>query len=248
MPVIYQPAGKAYEYAPLAANLYKGCGHECDYCYVPLMLKKTGMTREQFHKPAPREGVLKQLEKDAKKFAGDSRGVLLCFTSDPYQPIEEDHGITREAIRILADNDIRPTILTKAGPWPLYRDRELLKKANAIWAATLTFRSRANSEKWEPNAASPDKRIDALKMAKEELGLQTWVSFEPVLSTAAVYGMISETRKFVDLFKVGKLNRHPHEKTINWSDFKEKVEDLLQTFDKPYYLKKDLVEAWEKGK
>jgi len=31
---IYAPAGKAGEYAPLAANPYKGCGHCCSYCYV----------------------------------------------------------------------------------------------------------------------------------------------------------------------------------------------------------------------
>jgi len=34
--VIYRPAGNAGEYAPLATNPYKGCGHKCSYCYVPL--------------------------------------------------------------------------------------------------------------------------------------------------------------------------------------------------------------------
>jgi hypothetical protein len=32
---IYAPAGQAAEYAPLAANPYRGCGHGCVYCYVP---------------------------------------------------------------------------------------------------------------------------------------------------------------------------------------------------------------------
>jgi DNA repair photolyase len=34
--VIYRPAGEAGEYAPLATNPYRGCGHKCAYCYVPL--------------------------------------------------------------------------------------------------------------------------------------------------------------------------------------------------------------------
>lgn len=34
---IYEPSGKAREYSPLALNLYKGCDHGCNYCYVPDM-------------------------------------------------------------------------------------------------------------------------------------------------------------------------------------------------------------------
>lgn len=32
---IYAPSGQAGEYAPLAANPYKGCGHQCAYCLSP---------------------------------------------------------------------------------------------------------------------------------------------------------------------------------------------------------------------
>src|SRR3972149_6634508 len=41
MGVIYEPTGKAREYAELAVNLYSGCGHSCGYCYAPACLKKT---------------------------------------------------------------------------------------------------------------------------------------------------------------------------------------------------------------
>ena len=40
---IYAPAGQAGEYAALAANPYRGCGHLCRYCYVPRVLR---MSRE----------------------------------------------------------------------------------------------------------------------------------------------------------------------------------------------------------
>lgn len=30
--IIYAPAGQAGEYAPLATNPYRGCGHKCSYC------------------------------------------------------------------------------------------------------------------------------------------------------------------------------------------------------------------------
>jgi DNA repair photolyase len=42
---IYAPKGQAGEYARLAANPYRGCGHKCAYCYVPQVLR---MDLQQF--------------------------------------------------------------------------------------------------------------------------------------------------------------------------------------------------------
>ena len=33
--IIYAPKGQAGEYAPLATNPYRGCGHGCAYCLHP---------------------------------------------------------------------------------------------------------------------------------------------------------------------------------------------------------------------
>jgi len=48
---IYAPAGQAGEYAPLAANPYRGCGHACAYCLSPdtLIQMADGSTRELAH-------------------------------------------------------------------------------------------------------------------------------------------------------------------------------------------------------
>ena len=83
MQVIYEPRGRAREFAPLAANIFRGCGHGCLYCFGPQTLK---MKRDVFSiNPKPRKDVLKFLEKDARKYRGDHREILLSFTSDPYQ-------------------------------------------------------------------------------------------------------------------------------------------------------------------
>jgi hypothetical protein len=44
---IYPPKGQAGEYAPLAANPYRGCGHRCKYCYVPEKVIRT-LKRPEF--------------------------------------------------------------------------------------------------------------------------------------------------------------------------------------------------------
>jgi len=242
MCIIYEPKGKALEYSPLAANLYKGCSHGCTYCYVPGIppYKFAKNAREQFSAdPQPRKDIIKLFERSARKIAGDPRRILLSFTSDAYQPIEKQHKITRQALSIAAGYHLKTQVLTKAGAWAVERDLPILQKARCIWAATLTLDDPDQSKKWEPGAALPADRIQALKTAHKN-GLKTWVSFEPVIDPAAVYRLIHETHDFVDLYKVGKLNHHPFADTIDWAEFLVTVEDLLDRYSKPRYIKKDL--------
>src|SRR4051812_29637026 len=81
---IYAPAGQAGEYAPLAANPYRGCGHGCAYCYVPLITKQD---RKEFDAGAIlRPTYFDGLARDAAKYqaAGIREQVMISFTSDPY--------------------------------------------------------------------------------------------------------------------------------------------------------------------
>lgn len=237
--IIYEPKGKALEYSPLAANLYKGCSHACVYCFAP---SATFCDRNKFSSPdyiSVRKNALIELEKDAKKINGDHRKILLSFTSDPYQPIEKDLNITREALKILLENNLTPQILTKAGSWPVKRDAILLRKSKAVWAATLTTDDDNESLLWEPGAALPKDRLKGLWWAKK-LGLQTWVSFEPVINPDAVYRLIKRSHEYVNLYKVGKLNYHPLAKEIDWKKFLKTSVSILESLNKKYYIKKDL--------
>ena len=64
MIAIYEPKGKALEYAPLALNLYDACPHGCTYCYCPAVLHRPPASF--FVAGQPREGILAAVERDAK--------------------------------------------------------------------------------------------------------------------------------------------------------------------------------------
>ena len=234
--VIYEPKGRAGEYSPLALNLYKGCGHGCIYCYAP---DATFIDQTEFIKATPRQGIIEKLEKDAPKaIEGKPEGnALLCFTCDPYQPINDIHGLTRQAIEILHKNGFNVTILTKGGK-RAERDFDLLTPKDNF-AVTLTFMDEQKSLKWEPGAATPEERIGSLRKA-HELGIKTWVSLEPVIEPAESIEIIRQTHTFVDLFKVGKLNYHPREKEIDWHKFLIDCITSLEECGSQYYIKKDL--------
>lgn len=236
MPLIYEPRGKAAEYSPLAMNIYKGCSHGCVYCYAPAA---TYNQRETFHANVqPRNNFFQELGKDLIKFRDDKRPVLLCFTTDPYQHIEEAAKLTRYSLKKLIENGNIVKILTKGGTLAV-RDFDIMASGNCDFGATLTFLDEARSLEWEPSAAPPENRLAALRAAKER-GIRTWASLEPVIDPAAVYDIIRATHEFVDLYKVGKLNYHPVSKTIDWHDFRVNVESLLTSLNKDFYIKDDL--------
>lgn len=242
MSIIYEPRGKAGEYAPLAANLYKGCSHNCVYCYAP---SATFKTREVFHSNdfiRPRPKVLEQFKKDCVKFTGDKREVLFSFTSDCYQRIESEIKLTQQALQIAKPHDIFAVILTKNGVLSR-RDLPLLASfERRKFGVTLTSDSPKVSLKWESGASLPSDRILALQDAWT-LGIKTFVSFEPVIDPEAVYRLIDKTHEFVDFYKVGKLNYHPFQKTIDWPLFRETVIQKLEYYGKKYMIKKDLLAA-----
>ena len=237
MKAIYEPSGKAKEYCELAVNLYKGCGHGCSYCYAPNIWHKQGLAREDFYNhPAVRPGILEAIAKEAPKYKG--REIQLCFTCDPYQPIDEKLQITRKAIRILKENDITVRILTKGGKRST-RDFDLLEPGRDWYGATLTFDNIASSIYMESNAPYPEERIASLEMAYI-LGLKTWVSFEPVINPEETLRLIERCLDFVDVFKIGKWNHDIRADKIDWNKFTRQAISILENAGKEYYIKEDL--------
>ena len=233
---IYVPKGQAGEYAPLAANPYRGCGHACAYCYVPRVLK---MTRSEFDAGAkPRPDYIHNLTKDARKYqkAGITEQVMLSFTTDPYHP--GDNSLTRDTLQVLRDHGLGFCTLTKGGTRAL-RDLDLFRPDRDAFASTLTSLDDVFSRKWERGAALPDDRLKALQKF-HAAGIFTWVSLEPTLDTESSLEIVRRVHEFVDLLKIGRANYLPMTKTTDWRAYTELMIDLCGKFGVRHYVKRDL--------
>jgi len=198
------------------------------------------MTREKFANPVTRNNLINSIKKEAPAFKG--KEVQLCFVTDPYQVFDQEVRLTREVIEVLHESGVKVSILTKGGNRSLV-DFDLFEKNPSLskYGTTLTFLDEAKSLEWEPGAAPPEERINALQKAKE-IGVETWVSLEPVLDPQAVYSIIERTHTFVDMFKVGTWNYHEDAKKIDWKLFGTTAKELMDHLGCNYYLKNDLVE------
>ena len=234
---IYAPHGQAGEYVPLATNPYRGCGHGCAYCYVPLVTKQD---RREFDAGAiPRRDYLRGLLSDARKFqaAGITEQVLLSFSTDPYPPSCD--LLTREALIVLRDHGLGFCTLTKGGARAL-RDLDLFRPERDAFASTLTSLDASFARKWERHAAEPADRIATLR-AFHDRGVFTWVSLEPTLDVESSLAIVDATHEFVDLYKVGRANYLKEiTRTTNWHDYTLRMIDRLRRYDAKRYIKRDL--------
>lgn len=243
MNVIYEPKGRALEYSPLACNLYMGCTHGCKYCYAPACMHKKP---EVWHDHAEcRTNIKVAFEKDLRKLqaAHETRRVLFCFLSDPYQPLERTERLTRWGIQTAQRYGIKVDILSKGDTSLMAEDLPLMKAAGTHLGITLSFINDLSRQEWEPQASTVQERLAILKKA-HEMGVYTWVSMEPVIIPNEALEVIKAAHPYVDFWKVGKLNHNKAvESSIDWPKFREDVTELLESLGCKYYIKEDLRKA-----
>lgn len=221
-PPIYEPTGKAKEYGDYALNIYTGCPHRCFYCFAPNVLHKD---KETFHcAVAPRPNIVAEVKKQLEKERITGKLIHLCFTCDHY-PTGYDSTPTREIIKILKERGNHVQILTKGDG---SRDFDLLDSGD--WYG-VTLDGGENGE-------TAVNRLETLRTAKTN-GINTWISFEPVLNDRRVISYIGLAKSFfVDRVKIGKLNYHKSD--IDWKAFGTEAEALCKKIGIEYYIKESL--------
>ena len=165
-------------------NAYRGCEHGCIYCFArPThayhdLSPGLDFETKLFAKPGAAQLLRETLAKPGYRPAPIAMGT----NTDPYQPIEARYRITRAVLETCLDAR-HPVILTTKSDRVL-RDLGLLQEmarhnliAVAISVTTLDPRL---SQRLEPRAASPAKRLKALGQLVAS-GIPAHVSVAPII-------------------------------------------------------------------
>jgi len=233
--VIYEPSGRAREYAPLAFNPWIGCTGGCRYCYAKHMAR---MTAEDFHQvPVPKD-KLAAFEHDCKTLrdAGDDRIIFMSFMCDPFQRFnDKQEDLIYHYINIAVFYGRKVRTLTKVP-----RNVDWTKMFAVDFGVTL---SGENVIPIEHGTDLQSDRIKALRIAKAK-GHTTWVSMEPVINPDMCLLILRSFGPEVDFWRIGKLNARDAnmkaiENSIDWKSFGEEVSRILP--EGKYMLKEDLL-------
>lgn len=237
MSIIYRPCGMAREYSPYALNIYIGCSHMCKYCYAPHTLQRR--SEDYFGKPEPRKNILQNLEKDLKKNVYTEQ-VLLSFVGDCYCDSVDNGETTREVLKMLNAYNVPVAVLSKGGT-KMLRDIDIFKSfGNRITVgSTLTFFDENKSKDWEPFAATPNERLETLKILHDN-GIKTFASFEPTIEPEESLKLIKKTLEddSVDHYKIGKINNYKaQDRWQDWSKYLDDCVKILRPSKKQVYYK-----------
>jgi DNA repair photolyase len=160
-----------------ALNPYVGCAHGCVYCYASFMKRFTG------HKEAWGSFVDVRVNAAAvlaRQMPRAKRGkISLSTVTDPYQPLEKQHQITRACLEVLAAYDFPVSILTKSDL--VRRDVDLLRRFQDVEVGfTITALDDEVRRVFEPGASPIPARLAALGELAEA-GVKTWAFCGPLL-------------------------------------------------------------------
>ncbi|MEE2951680.1 MAG: PA0069 family radical SAM protein [Pseudomonadota bacterium] len=165
-------------------NPYRGCEHGCVYCFARPSHAYMGLSpgldfeAKLFAKP----NAAKLLEQELAKPGYQVRSIAIGTNTDPYQPIEKRYGLMREILEVLEAANHPVGIVTKSAL--VTRDIDILsrmaKKGLARVALSVTTMDRRLARAMEPRAATPEKRLDAIR-ALSEAGIPTMVMTAPII-------------------------------------------------------------------
>lgn len=165
-------------------NPYRGCEHGCVYCFArpthSYMGLSAGLDFESklFAKP----DAARLLDKELAKPGYEPRTLAIGTNTDPYQPIEKKWRIMREILEVLEARNHPVGIVTKSAL--VTRDIDILsrmaEKGLAKVALSVTTLDRRLARTMEPRAATPTRRLEALR-ALHEAGIPVSVMLGPVI-------------------------------------------------------------------
>jgi DNA repair photolyase len=154
-----------YSFSP-----YVGCSHSCLYCYASSYIPR-------FSEVRVKKDIIKKLNKEISKIERH-KYVTIANSNDPYQPIEEKLKLTREALKIFSSHDFKIMIVTKSNL--VLRDLDILKKSKAAVSITITTLDENKAKRLEPNAPSPEKRLEAIKILSRN-GIPVIARIDPII-------------------------------------------------------------------
>lgn len=222
--------------ADFVINPYIGCTHKCLYCYAEFMKRFTG------HKEAWGDFLdVKICRKAPSSIKIEGKSIIIGSVTDPYNPNEAKHKITRKILEHLKDAKIKLTIVTKSDL--ILRDLELLKQFNNInVVVSICTLSEKFRQDMEISAPSIEKRIETLRILHEN-GIKTTLFISPIFPEITDYKeIVSRTKSFVDVYWFENLNlRGGYKLKIlkyiykNYSDKQDIYDEIYNKNNKEYW-------------
>jgi DNA repair photolyase len=157
-------------------NIYRGCSHNCKYCYAIYSHEFLG--EQDFSKVFVKINIIEQLDKELSDPKWNREIINIGGVTDSYQKAEEELKIMPEVLKLLIKHKTPAIISTKSDL--ILRDFDLIAELSKFTyvnvASTITTMNEDDRKKIEPYASSSIERFKMLKEFRKtnaSVGLHT---------------------------------------------------------------------------
>src|SRR3569832_1115919 len=165
-------------------NAYRGCVLGCSYCFArpthAYLGHSAGLDFER--QIYVMVNVVELLRRELADKRYKPKSIAMGTNTDPYQPAERTHKLTRGILAVLLETKHPVTIVTKSAL--IVRDIDILsemaKLGLAHVALSVTSMDHILSRKMEPRASTPEKRLEAIRLLAAA-GIPTGIMAAPMI-------------------------------------------------------------------
>ncbi len=165
-------------------NAYRGCEHGCSYCFARPTHNYLGHSagldfERQIYVKVNAVELLKRELADRRY---RPKPIAMGTNTDPYQPAERKHRLTRGILEVLLETRHPTTIVTKSAL--IVRDIDILSEMAKLGLVhvglSVTSMDHILSRKMEPRASTPEKRLEAIRLLAAA-GVPTGIMAAPMI-------------------------------------------------------------------
>ena len=150
-------------------NPYRGCSHQCAYCYAPSILR---IPHNEWQSTVTiKKNIPTILAKELKRKQLGTVGI--STVTDPYQPLEKHHHLTRFCLEQLLKYDFPISIQTKSSH--IITDKKLIATfTHPEVMISIATNNDQHRQLLEPNSSPISERLKTLTQFSE-IGIKTSV-------------------------------------------------------------------------
>ncbi|MBW4567315.1 MAG: radical SAM protein [Tolypothrix carrinoi HA7290-LM1] len=153
-------------------NPYRGCQYGCSYCYAAAFSPNSQMRQDWGKWVIIKENAAQVLEKELenwyKKNPHKFPKIYMSSVTDPYQPIESKHQLTRSLLEVMLE--YRPTLVIQTRSPIITRDIDILQRFQRL-RINMSIPTGSESVRRDFEARSPSikARLNAITKIKQTI-------------------------------------------------------------------------------
>ena len=165
-------------------NSYRGCEHGCSYCFARPSHAYLGHSAGiEFERDIyVKVNAVETLRSELASKSYRPKPIAMGTNTDPYQPVERKHRLTRGILEVMLETKHPVMITTKSAL--IIRDLDLLTELAKLGlvkvAISMTSMDHRLSRRMEPRASSPSRRLEAIRLLSEA-GIPVAVFASPMI-------------------------------------------------------------------